>query len=41
MNDNYDDEMQDIQDLIDGTKYALKVLAWLAVVAIAAAVVLL
>lgn len=32
MNDNFDDEMQDLQDMIDGTKQALNVLAWIAAV---------
>lgn len=29
MNDNFDDEMQDLQDMIDGTKQALKALGWI------------
>lgn len=41
MNNNFDDEMEDLQDMIDGIKQALKVLAWLAFgVAILAAVTL-
>jgi len=30
MNDNFDDEMEDLQGMIDGITQALKVLAWLA-----------
>jgi hypothetical protein len=41
MNDNYDDEMQDIQDLIDATKQSLKILAGIAVIAVSIALVVL